>query len=131
MLSLTYLTFQSPAGARAFLQAVSPSLGAQLQERAYGADCRPVYANIRRVDDGRCSLKLPCAADAELAWRRAQGDGSRRVCACAHARVVGQGADAAPQRHVRWQLRSACTPGATSPLTCGFATQAVDGLHPV
>jgi phosphatidylserine synthase 2 len=55
MLSLTYLTFQSPAGARAFLQAVSPSLGAQLQERAYGADCRPVYANIRRVDDARCS----------------------------------------------------------------------------
>ena len=70
MLFLAFLLFQTPAGARSFLkvrakllqpcharlllrrltrlaQNLSPSLGVELVERAYGEDCRPLYRNVR------------------------------------------------------------------------------------
>ena len=37
------------ARAAALVQHLSPSLGVELTERAYGDDCRPVYGNIRRA----------------------------------------------------------------------------------
>jgi hypothetical protein len=80
MLALVYLMFQSPPGARAFLKAMSPSLGAQLQERAYGADCRPVYANIRRARKGDAVDGAACrcvrANALLLVLRTPQGDGA-------------------------------------------------------
>ena len=68
MLFLAFLLFQSPAGARNFMkvrpgritlpepapvsqlsraQHLSPTLGVELVERAYGEDCRPLYRNVR------------------------------------------------------------------------------------
>jgi len=40
LLLLVYILFQDTADARAFMRHLSPSLGVELPERSYGADCR-------------------------------------------------------------------------------------------